>query len=232
MIGGGGQRRVLRGVGVGSGSRCGATAKPGAVPRADPRAGPAVSRQEPRGSQQELGGWTDHAHGVNAGSLWDPHPRASRCPVPSRHSKPKGLGVLPLALLLFQGNCGLRCLPWHRKPWWPGLRISTSPPLRGLWSTTSRILQKMVVSLLLKASQRPPNPTRSRYLPAPFGTRGPNSLSPPASYPSHPISLHDCFLGLSVGPEMPQDSGVPVPTAQPEGCGVCVCAGCLFSCEQ
>lgn len=101
-----------------------------------------------------------------------------------------------------------------------GCDSSTSPPLRGLRSTTSRILQKGVVSLLQSFTETPPNPTRSRYPRAPFGSRGPNSPIPPPLYPSIPLGYIVAFRAFC-GALNAQDSGVLVTTAQPKGCACC-----------
>lgn len=189
-----------------------------AVPDADPRAGPAVSRQELPDSKQELGEWTDLAQGAN-GALSNFQCHFPRLP---RHFKVKRDRRSPLCSAFISGK--LRSSTTKDGP---GCDSSTSPPLRGLRST-SRTLQKGIVTAAQSFTETrpPPNPTRSRHPWAPFGSRGPNSPIPPPSYPSIPSGYIVAFRA-SCGALNGQDSGVLVTTAQPEGCA-CFGAGCWW----
>lgn len=188
-----------------------------AVPDADPRAGPAVSRQELPDSKQELGEWTDLAQGANGAlSNFSAGSQGSH-----GTSRLKGIGILPFALLLFQGNCGLRSYKG-----WPGLRFFDIPsPSRSPVHHLQNPSKGDSVTAAQSFTETPPatNPTRSRHPRAPFGSRGPNSPIPPPLYPSIPSGYIVAFRA-SCGALNGQDSGVLVTTAQPEGCA-CFGAG-------
>lgn len=104
---------------------------------------------------------------------------------------------------------------------WPGLRFFDIPsPPRSPVHHFQNPSKGGSVTAAQSFTETPPNPTRSRYPRAPFGSRGPNSPIPPPSYPSIPLGYIVAFRAFC-GALNAQDSGVLATTAQPKGCMCC-----------
>lgn len=197
-----------------------------AVPDADPRAGPAVSRQELPDSKQELGEWTDLAQGAN-GALSNFQCHFPRLP---RHFKVKRDRRSPLCSAFISGK--LRSSTTKDGP---GCDSSTSPPLRGLRST-SRTLQKGIVTAAQSFTETrpPPQPHEEQTSLGAFRVSRTKFTDPSPFVSFHPIRLHSCFPGFLWGPKWP---GLGRPSHYGSTRGVCVfrggvlvgIAGCMFA---